>query len=83
MSLAGGGGEGVVRSGVASRLTGIVGECRVYGSSGYGFPADIWSLGVICFALLGGRFPYKQTEPRALVSRSRGRFATSQRVSWR
>jgi hypothetical protein len=44
------------------------GARRIYGSSGYGYPADMWSLGVICFALLGGRFPYKQTEPRALVS---------------
>lgn len=41
---------------------------RVYGSTGYGQQADVWSLGVVCFALLGGRFPYKQTEPRALVS---------------
>ena len=31
----------------------------------------MWSLGVIVFALMGGRFPYKEVEPRALAEEAR------------
>lgn len=44
---------------------------RVYGPNGYSLPADMWSVGIICFALMGGRFPYKEVEPRALAEEAR------------
>lgn len=31
----------------------------------------MWSLGVVVFALMGGRFPYKEVEPRALAEEAR------------
>lgn len=34
---------------------------------GYGLKADVWSLGVIAFITMGGRFPYKKTDPVELV----------------
>lgn len=44
---------------------------RVYSEEGYSLPADMWSVGVIVFALMGGRFPYKEVEPRALADEAR------------
>ncbi|GAA6002918.1 hypothetical protein JCM10207_001897 [Rhodosporidiobolus poonsookiae] len=38
---------------------------------GYGLKADVWSLGVIAFCCMGGRFPYKKTEPFALADEAR------------
>ena len=38
---------------------------------GYGLPVDLWSLGVVIWCLMGGRFPYKQTEPLALSREAR------------
>ncbi|GAA5891720.1 hypothetical protein JCM6882_006181 [Rhodosporidiobolus microsporus] len=46
----------------------VDGKCQ---GKGYGLKADIWSLGVIAFITLGGRFPYKQTEPLALAEEAR------------
>jgi len=34
---------------------------------GYGLKADVWSLGVIAFCCMGGRFPFKKTDPFELV----------------
>jgi hypothetical protein len=31
----------------------------------------MWSVGIIVFALMGGRFPYKSVEPRALAEEAR------------
>lgn len=31
----------------------------------------MWSVGIIVFALMGGRFPYKEVEPRALAEEAR------------
>ncbi|TKA50891.1 hypothetical protein B0A53_05762 [Rhodotorula sp. CCFEE 5036] len=39
--------------------------------NGYGLKADMWSLGVIAFCCLGGRFPYKKTEPVELAEEAR------------
>ncbi|KAM0748582.1 Pkinase-domain-containing protein [Meredithblackwellia eburnea MCA 4105] len=36
---------------------------EVYLQQGYGAPVDMWSLGVVVFCLMGGRFPYKNTNP--------------------
>lgn len=44
---------------------------EVYANEGYSIPSDMWSLGVIIFATMGGRFPYKNTEPRALANEAR------------
>ncbi|GAA5890575.1 hypothetical protein JCM8208_004920 [Rhodotorula glutinis] len=38
---------------------------------GYGLKADVWSLGVIAFCCLGGRFPYKKTDPEELAHEAR------------
>ncbi|GAA6017174.1 hypothetical protein JCM8202_005933 [Rhodotorula sphaerocarpa] len=38
---------------------------------GYGLKADMWSLGVIAFCCLGGRFPYKKTDPVELAEEAR------------
>lgn len=39
--------------------------------NGYGLKADMWSLGVIAFCCLGGRFPYKKTDPVELAEEAR------------
>lgn len=44
---------------------------RIYSDEGYSLPADMWSVGVIVFALMGGRFPYKEVEPKALADEAR------------
>ncbi|SGY14080.1 BQ5605_C010g06053 [Microbotryum silenes-dioicae] len=44
---------------------------EMYSEEGYGLAADCWSLGVVVFAMMGGRFPYKATEPRALAHEAR------------
>ncbi|GAA5836600.1 hypothetical protein JCM11251_002673 [Rhodosporidiobolus azoricus] len=46
----------------------VNGICK---GKGYGLKADIWSLGVIAYIILGGRFPYKQTDPLALAYEAR------------
>ncbi|BGP00247.1 putative Calcium/calmodulin-dependent protein kinase II (putative) [Rhodotorula toruloides] len=38
---------------------------------GYGLKVDVWSLGIIAFCCLGGRFPYKETEPAKLADEAR------------
>ncbi|GAA6032579.1 hypothetical protein JCM8097_004825 [Rhodosporidiobolus ruineniae] len=38
---------------------------------GYGLKADVWSLGVIAFCCLGGRFPFKKTDPVELAEEAR------------
>jgi calcium/calmodulin-dependent protein kinase I len=49
----------------------IINHDRVYSNEGYSLPADMWSVGIIVFALMGGRFPYKSVEPRALAEEAR------------
>ncbi|KAK4704262.1 hypothetical protein P7C70_g1946, partial [Phenoliferia sp. Uapishka_3] len=44
---------------------------EVYTPGGYGAEVDMWSLGVVVFCLMGGRFPYKNTEPLALAEEAR------------
>ncbi|SCV69777.1 BQ2448_1171 [Microbotryum intermedium] len=44
---------------------------EMYSEEGYGLAADCWSLGVVVFAMMGGRFPYKATESRALAHEAR------------
>ncbi|ORY87499.1 kinase-like domain-containing protein [Leucosporidium creatinivorum] len=44
---------------------------EMYSSDGYGFPADCWSLGVITFAMMGGRFPYRATIPTQIAEEAR------------
>ncbi|GAA5854138.1 hypothetical protein JCM8547_008241 [Rhodosporidiobolus lusitaniae] len=46
----------------------VDGQCR---GKGYGLKADVWSLGVIAFICMGGRFPYKKTEPVELAQEAR------------
>ncbi|KAI5475145.1 hypothetical protein MNV49_001889 [Pseudohyphozyma bogoriensis] len=65
-------GLAVVLRDPAERLRSICGSPgysapEIYTNQGYGTAADCWSLGVIIFSLMGGRFPYKQTEPLALA----------------
>lgn len=55
------------------RLTTIAGSPgysapEMYSKKGYSLPVDCWSLGCLVFAMMGGRFPYKATDPLALVS---------------
>ncbi|BGP25373.1 hypothetical protein JCM10295v2_004297 [Rhodotorula toruloides] len=38
---------------------------------GYGLKADVWSLGIIAFCCLGGRFPYKETDPEKIADEAR------------
>ncbi|GAA5977936.1 hypothetical protein JCM11641_004338 [Rhodosporidiobolus odoratus] len=38
---------------------------------GYGLKADVWSLGVVAFCCMGGRFPYKKTDPVELADEAR------------
>ncbi|GAA5828223.1 hypothetical protein JCM5353_003898 [Sporobolomyces roseus] len=38
---------------------------------GYGLKADVWSLGVIAFCCMGGRFPFKKTDPFELAEEAR------------
>ncbi|GAA5970347.1 hypothetical protein JCM21900_001652 [Sporobolomyces salmonicolor] len=38
---------------------------------GYGLKADVWSLGVIAFCCMGGRFPFKKTDPLELANEAR------------
>lgn len=40
---------------------------EVYAKKGYGKPADMWSLGVIAFVCLAGRFPFKHLEGSAFL----------------
>ncbi|GAA5828665.1 hypothetical protein JCM3766R1_003778 [Sporobolomyces carnicolor] len=39
--------------------------------AGYGLKADVWSLGVIAFCCMGGRFPFKKTDPFELAEEAR------------
>ncbi|GAA5929405.1 serine/threonine-protein kinase [Sporobolomyces koalae] len=50
--------------------TGGVSLGRARGA-GYGLKADVWSLGVIAFCCMGGRFPYKKTDPFELAEEAR------------
>ncbi|GAA6010340.1 hypothetical protein JCM11491_006275 [Sporobolomyces phaffii] len=38
---------------------------------GYGLKADVWSLGVVAFCCMGGRFPFKKTDPFELAEEAR------------
>ncbi|KAL8280726.1 hypothetical protein RQP46_006730 [Phenoliferia psychrophenolica] len=44
---------------------------EVYSLDGYSSGVDMWSLGVVVFCLIGGRFPYKETAPLALAHEAR------------
>ncbi|KAL8292946.1 hypothetical protein RQP46_000640 [Phenoliferia psychrophenolica] len=55
----------------------------VYSVEGYGLAADLWSLGVVIFCLLGGRFPYKaQDDPVALALEARTTALYFPRRTW-
>ncbi|GAA5825886.1 hypothetical protein JCM10212_006203 [Sporobolomyces blumeae] len=49
----------------------LEGGRAVRGTRGYGLKADVWSLGVIAFCCMGGRFPYKKTDPFELAEEAR------------
>lgn len=44
---------------------------EMYDGRGYGLPADCWSLGVVVFAMMGGRFPYRATDPMEIAREAR------------
>ncbi|KAK4048186.1 hypothetical protein OIV83_004891 [Microbotryomycetes sp. JL201] len=47
------------------------GAPEVYSEAGYGLPADCWSLGVVTFVCIGGRFPYRATLAHEIAEEAR------------
>ncbi|KAM0789391.1 hypothetical protein ACM66B_000220 [Microbotryomycetes sp. NB124-2] len=47
------------------------GAPEVYSDIGYGLPADCWSLGVVTFVCIGGRFPYRATLAHEIAEEAR------------
>jgi len=59
------------------RLTDICGSSgymapEVVKRTGYGMAVDIWSLGIVAFLLLGGRFPFKADMNEEFVAQAEG-----------
>ncbi|KAK4057330.1 hypothetical protein OIO90_001827 [Microbotryomycetes sp. JL221] len=47
------------------------GAPEIYSEVGYGLPADCWSLGVVTFVCIGGRFPYRATLAHEIAEEAR------------
>jgi calcium/calmodulin-dependent protein kinase I len=57
-------------------MSGVVGSPgytapEVYIGKGYDLKVDVWSLGVVCFIMLAGRFPFMNLQGQEFVEESR------------
>jgi serine/threonine protein kinase len=50
-------------------MMGLQGYCapEVFGQSGYDRKVDIWAVGTIAYVLLSKHFPFKSSDPDAIV----------------